>query len=210
MTRGWRRPGTAFLLLAALALLGGCQIVYLLFGQGTQPAQYQFGKGQRVLVLVDVSGGVSLPPAFATTLADRIGLDLLQNKAVSVPLVPQERLIKIQQTDPGYAGFTVVDIAAKTDADQVLQVAITQMAAIKTADGTVAEGRAVAYVKVCNRQGRVWPGDSMGQLVEASVSAGLLRDKSNEEILKQMAGQLTLLVGRMFHSYELENREIPQ
>jgi hypothetical protein len=205
MARGWRGAWAVAALVIAAGMLGGCGVLYLIFGQGDQPALYKFGKGQRVLVLVDVLDGVSVPPVFATSLADQIGLDLLRNKAVDVPLVPQERLIKLQKTDPeGYRKLGVADIAQDTDADQVLQLQILQMAVLKTADGNVAEGRAVARVKVCDRKGRVWPGDAAGQLVEGRVDAGLLQDKSADDILKEMATQLTQNTGKMFHSYSLD------
>jgi hypothetical protein len=208
MARGWRDARVLAALVIVAGMLGGCQLLYLVFGQGDQPALYKFGKGQRVLVLVDVADGVSVPPTFATTLADQIGLHLQRYKAVDAPLVPQERLIKLQQTDPNYRKLGVADIAQDTDADQVLQVSVMQMTVLKTADGTVAQGRAVAYIKVCDRHGRVWPGDDKGQLVEGRVDEGLLRDKGADEILKEMAGQLTLRAGRMFHSYTLDNHEM--
>ena len=209
MARGWRGVRGAAMVALAAGMLGGCQVLYLLLGQGDQPALYKFGKGQHVLVLVDVADGVSLPPAFATTLADQIGLHLQRYKAVDAPLVPQERLIALQQADPdAYRKLSVADIAEKTDADQVLQVAIMQMDVNTTADGTVANGRAVAYVKVCNRKGRVWPGDEKGQLVEAQVGMGLLRDKGADGIRQDMADQLTLTTGRMFHSYSLDTHEM--
>ncbi len=202
----WRGAWAVAVLVSVAWMLGGCGVLYLIFGQGDQPALYKFGKGQRVLVLVDVADGVSVPPVFPTSLADQIGLHLQRYKAVNVPLVPQERLIKLQQSDPqGYRKLGVADIAQDTDADQVLQVSILQMAILKTADGTVAEGRAVARVKVCDRKGRVWPGDATGQLVEGSVDMGLLQEKGPDEILKEMATQLTARTGRMFHSYSLDD-----
>jgi hypothetical protein len=206
MARSWRGVCAVAALVIVAWMLGGCGVLYLIFGQGDQPALYKFGKGQRVLVLVDVENGVSVPPVFPTSLADQIGLYLQRNKAVNVPLVPQERLIKLQQTDPeGYRKLGVADIARDTDADQVLQVSIAQMAVLKTADGTVAEGRAVARIKVCDRNGRVWPGDAGGQVIEGRVDSGFLQDKGADEILKEMATQLTTRTGRMFHSYSIDD-----
>jgi hypothetical protein len=208
MARGWRGVRAVAALVIVAGMLGGCQVLYLLLGQGDQPALYKFGNNQRVLVLVDIADGVSVPPAFATSLADQVGLHLLRYKAADA-LIPQERLIKLQQTNPeAYRKLGVADVAQDTDADQVLQVSIMQMAVIKTADGTVAEGRAAAYVKVCDRKGRVWPADSKGQLVEGRVDMGLLRDKGSDDIMKEMTAQLTLRTGRMFHSYAIEDHEM--
>ena len=52
------------LALATLALaVGGCELLYLAGGQGSQKALYRFPKGQRVLVLVDVvRDEVAAPP----------------------------------------------------------------------------------------------------------------------------------------------------
>jgi hypothetical protein len=209
MARGWRGARLLATLLVVAGMLGGCQILYFIFGQGDQPALYRFGKGKRVLVLVEAANGVTVPPAFTTSLADQIGLHLQRYKAVDVPLVPQERLIALQQANPEkYPTWGVPDIARRTDADLVLYVAITQMAINKTADGTVGEGRAMAYVKVCNQKEKLWPADDMGQLVEARQDAVLLRDKSDDDIRKDMAERLTLRTGRMFHAYSLDNQDM--
>ncbi len=212
MARGWRgRFGRAAPALVVLAVLGGCEILYFAAGKGNQPALFNFSKGQRVLVLVDVSNGVAAPPTFATTLADQIGNHLWAHKAVNVPLVPQDTLLKLQQTNPGYKNLGVADIAQETGADVVLYVNVRQLQTPISADGAVAGGHAEVLVKVIGREGnRIWPGERDGKSVTADLEMGMLSDRAIPEIIKIMSGLLTVRTGRMFHEYDMEDRSMNQ
>jgi len=189
--------------------LVGCD--FLQGGLVKQPAQYTLPKGKHVLVLVEAREGVAAPPAFATTLADQIGGALWQKKVVDAPPVPQEKLIGVQQADPeAYKRKGIADIAQETGADVVVRVYVTQLLAVMTEDGNVAEGNAEAYVKVVDRQGsRLWPGDVTGTKVTAHVDMGLTADRSTAEILKNLEGQLGDQTERMFHEYTPEKHNEP-
>src|SRR4051812_11802517 len=86
--------------LMALTLgLAGCEILYFLGGKGSQPALYTIAKEKRVLVLVDLHESVTAPPAFATTLGEKISTHLFRNNAAD-HLVSQDRIVNLQQADP--------------------------------------------------------------------------------------------------------------
>lgn len=211
MARGWMARHITGTLLAALALsLGGCELLYLMGGSSTHPASFKFPKGHRVLVLVELNQGVAAPPAFATTLADAVGSHLLQNKAVDAPLIRQDQLISLQQANPeAYANMHLGDVATTLNADNVLYIKITQLQTNVTADGTVADGAAEAFVKVLDKQGtRLWPGDVTGQRLLAQVTTGLLSDRDIPNILKSLNSQLADQTDALFHETAADARHI--
>ncbi len=199
----------AILSFAILLFAGGCQLLYFAGGKGTADPLYKFPKNQHVLVLVDVHESVNAPPAFATTLADRIGSHLFRYKATDF-LVSQDRIIDMQRNDPvRYKSLGVADMARETGADAVLRIYITQLVTPKSTDNMVGEGMAEVFVKVIDKQGnRIWPADSAGMKVSAAVRPALMSERDTDAILKELADLLTVRTGRMFHSYNLEDKTL--
>src|SRR5437868_5719795 len=116
--RNQRRNWAGWLfLIAAFLTVGGCDAMT---GRGKQPALYKFPKDVHVVLLVDVREGVTPPPAFASTLADRIGSDLFVNKAID-HLVPQDLLVNLQQKNPDkYKEMHTPELAREVGANVVL------------------------------------------------------------------------------------------
>jgi hypothetical protein len=187
------------LILAAwAATAGGCDL--LNGGKSKVPALYKLPQKQSVLVLVDVDEGVTPPPAFAATLADKIGTELYVNKAIDT-LVPQSRLFDVQARNPdGYKNLTMAEVAQQANADVLLSVRLTRMDTPMTTDGTVAEGYAEAFVKVVDRKGvRLWPGDVAGSRISIHVDMALVTDRDVIAIFKQLNEQLSSRISRMFY-----------
>lgn len=198
--------GQLLLAAAFMALATGCDA---LAGQGRQPALYKIAKNQRVLVLVDVYEGVTPPPAFATTLGDKIGLALFSNKAVD-HLVPQDQILSLQQKDAAaYKNIPTADIARETGAAIVVQVKLTQLQTQLTTDGTVVWGDATAYVKVFNKDGqKLWPGQATGAPIVAHVDPVLVAERDVPRVLKDLSEQLTMHIGRIFYEWQPEKGEM--
>lgn len=207
--RKMSRAGVIFAGGLLVLAVGGCQVLYFLGGKGDQAALYKFGKDQKVLVLVDVREGVTPPPTFATSLADQIGAHLVRYKATD-NLVSEARVVDLEEQNPDkFKGMGIADIARKTGADVVLDVYLTQLDVPLSSDKTVAEGMAEAYVKVVDKSGnRLYPGEETGTHITAHVDAGFLSDRDVSTIQKQMMDQLTTLTGRMFHSYDMEDKDM--
>src|SRR5687768_13943965 len=117
-----------YILMSLMALtlgLAGCEILYFMGGKGSEPALYTIPKDKRVLVLVDIHEGVTVPPAFAAGLGEKISTHLFRNNGAD-HLVSQDRVIALQKDDPeAFKKMGVADIARGTDADIVLVVYVT-------------------------------------------------------------------------------------
>lgn len=200
----------AVLLCSCALALGGCELAALAMGSGSKPALYKFEKNKRILVLVDVKDTVTPPPTFATTLADKIGAHLIRYKAAD-NLVSQSALVDLQQRDPAaFKKMSMADIARALGADVVLDVYLTQLDIPITTDGNASlDSDGEAYVKVVSRDGnRLFPGEENGSHVTAHVNGGLLSDQAVPDIQKQLLDQFALVVGRMFHSYSLDDKDM--
>jgi len=194
-------------LMALTLCLGGCEILYFLGGKGSQAALYTIPKDKRVLVLVDVHESVTAPPAFAANLGEKISTHLYRNNAAD-RLVSQDRVVSLQQSDPAaYKKMGVADIAKATDADIVMVVYVTQLSIPVTTDGTVASGDAQIQVKIIDRNGeRLWPGDVVGNKIDAHVDSAFTSERDVEGIVKELTDILSVRTGRMFHPYNLEDK----
>jgi hypothetical protein len=189
---------------------GGCALLYLAGGKGKQKAIYQFSKTQKVLVLVETREGVTAPPYLTSTLADAIGRHLWKYHAVELPLVNQNALIVLQTAHPEeYKKMGVADIAQATGADAVLLVYVTQFMTPTTTDGSVGEGYAEVYVKVIDKKGtRLFPGDAAGLQMTAHDDEELVSDRDIPKTVQDLIDQLSTLVGRTFHDYDMEDKEM--
>jgi hypothetical protein len=209
MTRPSRRDAVrlaALLLLAAAALpLGGCEVIGFFAGHGSQKALYTLPKAKRVLVLVDVRPETAPPPTFGTMLGDRVASHLFRYKATDL-LVGQDKLLDLQRDPARFAKMGVADIAAATGADVVVVVYVVDLVVAQSTDQGVTHGGARAMVKVVDSAGtRMWPGGLMGEKVEAQVSPALSSEKDKTAVYNELAEQLTVRIGRMFHQYSLED-----
>jgi hypothetical protein len=204
--RSFCRPTAAFLLLAAALALGGCEVFGFFAGHGSQKALYTLPKGKRVLVLVDVRPETAPPPTFGTMLGDRIASHLYRYKAADA-LVGQDKLLDLQRDPARYAKMGVEDIAKATGADVVVVVWVPDLLVTQSTDQGITHGGARATVKVVDSSGtRLWPGDLAGEKVEAQISPALTSEKDKTAVYNELAEQLTVRVGRMFHAYDLEDK----
>lgn len=196
-----------WLWLALAAAMPGCDAM---MGRPKQAARYQLPKGKRVLVLVDVDPGVSLPPAYATNMADRIGSLLFTNKAVD-QLVPQGQLLALQQKDPAkFSGMGTADIAREIGADIVVVVRLRYLQTPKSVDGAVVWGDAQTYVRVVDRNGALlWPGQLPGMEVIAHVNEVEVEVRDVPQVLKDLADQLSTRIGRIFYEWQTGFGEAP-
>jgi hypothetical protein len=208
---GWRldrvQVGLAVMALGlGTVALGGCEVFGFFAGHGKQDALYTIPKGKRVLVLVDVRPEVAAPPTWGTSLGDRIASHLYRFKAAD-QLVGQDKLLDLQRDPARFSKMGVADIAAATDADVVVSVYVVDLVVSQSTDEGVTHGGARALVKVIDRAGtRMWPGDLAGHKIEAQVSPALTTEKDKTAVYQELAEQLTVRVGRMFHPYDLEDK----
>jgi hypothetical protein len=156
---------------------------------------------------VDIRPELSAPPAFATTLAERISSHLFRNKATD-HIVPQQRLLELQQQDPAkFAKMGVADVANAVDADLVVVVYVIFLQVQSTTEGAVTQGNTQVLVKVVNSKGeRLWPGDPAGTRIDAFIEPALSSDQDKTAVYDKLSEQLITRVGRLFHKYSLDDK----
>jgi hypothetical protein len=197
------------LLLPALA---GCEAFYMLNGKGTQDALYAFPVKSRVLVMVDTrpNSGVpaDAPPALAEALTQFIFQH--QKKGKECEFVSPARLAGLRSDPDKFHLMSISDIAAATNADYVLYVDLAQFTLENTPDGSVTQGVAQTLTKVISRHGaRVYPTDgSAGIPIASSLTPGLADPVGQSYAKDQLLDQLTVRIGRMFISYDMEDNSI--
>ena len=199
---------TAALLLLAFTL-SGCQMLYMFAGKGSQEALYVIPKGARVLIFVDVRPTAHMPAEGPLVLGEKIADHLFRHKAAD-NFVAQQRLSEVRRLDD-FRKMGIADIARATDADVVLHVDVIQYTANTISDSSISEGSAAALVKVVDRQGnRLWPpeGTAMGAPVQARLDPLLTEQRDLNAVHKELAELLTIRIGRMFHAYDLEDKEM--
>jgi hypothetical protein len=203
----------SFLRSAALTLLllalTGCQALYFIAGQGSKDPLYKLPKDKRVLVFVDPRAVSHMPADLPQSLGERLADHLYKYKAAD-RFVSQQRLAEVRR-QPNFDDMGLADIAQATDADVILHVDVVQYVTSSTSDNAIAQGNATAIVKVVDRSGnRLWPpGSSMvGVPVEARADPVLTETRDFNAMNKEILDLLEIRIGRMFHSYDLEDKKM--
>jgi hypothetical protein len=199
----------AVLLLALLPVaFASCSLLYFLHGKGDEPALYTLPKDQRVLVFVDAPPSISLPPGYAASLGDKIGKHLFKYKAAT-KIVTQDRLTELRN-DPTFGDRGIADVAHATDADVIVYVNVITFNVGMISGGTVSRGDAQALVKVVDKNGHhLWPLNSeSGMPVDAHVDENLEDKRDEAATLSEISDLLALHVGRIFHSYSLDDPDM--
>ncbi len=151
---------------------------------------------------------VELPPGYAATLGDSISKHLFQYKA-DTHLVAQDHL-SVLRTDPGFSKLGVADVAKATNADVILYVNLVTFNDAVTSGGNVSQGDAHALVKVIDHTGhRLWPiNEPNGHPADAHVEETLADSRDQLATEQELTKQLTTHVGRLFHKYSLDDKEM--
>lgn len=192
-------------------LLTGCDML----GKGTQEALYTLPEKSRVLVLVEPRSTSGMPPDVSAKLGDLIIAHLYKYN-VADQFVSQARITELRK-DPNFNGtdpqhrMGLADMAALTNADVVLYIDILRFDIEDLSGGQVVQGNAVAMVKVVSKNGkRLWPSETypLGQQVNATVPPTLNEQGGNGAVQAKLMHDLAINVGRQFHAYDKEDKEL--
>jgi len=206
--RNGRLIGVMALAMLSLAL-GGCEILYMLGGKGKQESQYKLSAKSRVLVWVDPRVTSGAPVDVPAALGEKVNGHLYQWK-VSDHLVSQARLAALRK-DPRFTEMGVADAARKLDADVVVFIDLLQFRVETVSAGQLTQGHAQALVKVVDRDGnRLWPADTevLGVPVEADAKLSFADQATPAVVKDKMMADLTIRIGRLFHEYDLGDKEM--
>ncbi|HTV47554.1 MAG TPA: hypothetical protein VMG59_03830 [Phycisphaerae bacterium] len=193
----------AIFLTAGFFILGGCELAYLVAGNGQDKALYNIPQSDRVLVLVDSSAASPMTMEAAADLIDAVNSQLYQNK-VADQLVPSFRITALEKTNPvTYRQMGIADIAKAVNADLVVYIFIDRFDVLLDSDQQVSHGDATGLVKVVNSNGdRLWPNDATdGYSVTAQVKENLATNQSAEDVQNQLITQLANNVSQLFYNH---------
>lgn len=209
------RPYWRLGVLALVLLLNGCAALYMLTGKGQQEALYKLPEKSRILVCVDARQVSGMPGDAPARLGQLISEHLYKYQAGET-FVAQSRLSEVRK-NPQFSPANpaermgIADIAAATDADVVVFVDVLQFNIQNISGGEVNQGNAMAMVKVIDKRGkRLWPADTepLGYQVTAVAAPSLAADGGPTFVQAKLLKDLALKAGRLFHSYDTEDREV--
>ncbi|MGC8624326.1 MAG: hypothetical protein ACP5VQ_03555 [Phycisphaerae bacterium] len=195
----------AALMLATSFSLGGCELAYLLAGNGSHAALYKLPKKDRLLVLVDTSANSQLTIHAMATLMTLVNQILYQHKCAN-NFVPAYRIVALQRQNPvQYHSMGIADIAQAVNANVVVYVFVKQFDVTLESAGQLTKGNADALVKVVDKNGnRLWPKDgSPGLSVTARIPTATTVSQSPEAVQNAMVTILARRISRMFYRYSI-------
>ena len=192
----------AVLALACLSC-GGCQLEYLLAGNGVDQSVYHIKKKDRVLVLVDSSPSSPLSIHAMSQLITATNQDLYL-AGVTKNLVPAYRLIALMKSHPvSYREMGIADIAKALNANLVIYMYVERFRNRLLSAKQITEGDAQAYLKLVSESGtRLWPKTAApGQLITAKVSPNLAMTQTHTAVEDSLLAQLANTTAGFFHSH---------
>ncbi len=193
----------AALFVTACLTMGGCELAYLLAGNGSNAAQYKLSKKMRILVLVDTSADSQLSVHSMATLMTSVNQILYAHKCAN-NFVPAYRIVALQRQNPvQYHSMGIADIAHAVNAGVVVYIFVKRFDVTLESAGQLTKGSADALVKVVDANGnRLWPmTGSPGQSVTARVATGTAVSQSPHEVQSAMLAILARRISRLFYRY---------
>jgi hypothetical protein len=192
---------------ALLCIIAGCQamgaLIYKTTGDPDVPAQYELPQ-KPALVLVENFKHASVAADDSELLGRLIHGRLDQKKLV--PLVGHERLLELKAADPkAFRAMTVVEIARKLDAEQVIYVHLQAGAVSSMGGGTIKQGKASVLVRVIDVQTgeNAWPtGIEDGRQIGTETNPATTGSRAESEIRLSMYDNVAMQIVRLFHKWK--------
>jgi hypothetical protein len=212
MTRSSIRQSSRLLPVVGLLSLAGCQalgvLLYKAAGEPDVPAQYELPQ-KTALVLVENFRHASISADDADLLSRLINAKLAQKNLV--PLVGPEKLIELKSAQPAeYRKMTVVEIAQKFDAEQVIYVHLQSGGVTSMGGGSVKQGKASVLVRVIDVSTgeNAWPtGIEDGRLLSTETNPATVGTKPESEIRLHMYDDLAFQVVRLFYKWKPDSSD---
>lgn len=197
-----------------LLLLGGCQmlgvLMYKTAGEPDVPAQYTLPP-KKTLVLVE-NYQYARAAADDTELLGRLIHARLAQKNL-VPLVGHEKLLELKASQPQhFSQMTIVDIAHKLEAEQVIYVHFQGGGVVSMGGGSIRQGQASVLVRVVDVQTgeTVWPtGIEDGRVVSTETNPATTGSKPESDIRLHLYDDLAMKIVRLFHSWKPDSSDTP-
>ena len=153
------------------------------------------------------------PPDFTSALGTKIENHLFKYNAAA-NLVAEDRLTALEARNPEeFAKMGVADVARAVDADVVIYVDVVTMNVAATTDANSLSGAtSQCFIKVIDANGnRMWPSsETSGELITGSIEPALSENRSEAQLMDELQDQLTIRIGRLFHPYSRDDKEMTQ
>ena len=190
-------------------LSGGCAMtgaaLYKVAGPPDVPAKFEPAKVP-TLLLVENYRHQSTVNAQAETLARQLADSLQANKVG--PLIPLDDIQALRDAHPKeFPTMTVVELAKKLEAKQVIYVQLHSADVSPLAGGTGYTGQATATVKVIDgiTGQTVWPVEQEeGYGVSAQTKIGSKNYPTAADVRNVLYAQLTEQISHLFHKWKPE------
>lgn len=212
MNRSFRRNAAAAATVALLLVLAGCQalgvLLYKTAGDPDIPAQYELPQ-KKTLVFAENFRHSSIAADDAELLGRLINGRLAQQNLV--PLVGHEKLLELKATNQAaYRKMTIVEIAQKLEAEQVIYVHLQSGGVASMGGGSIKQGKASVLVRVIDvKTGEnAWPtGIEDGRMLGTETNPATTGSKPENEIRLKMYDDLSMQVVRLFHKWKPDSSD---
>lgn len=154
------------LMIAAVALLGGCQAMPWLMTAFAPPekveALYEPAKTSKLLVWVEDHPGQALAAGSVRYhLTKELNDQLLANEVVD-EVIGHNEIIRVQMDDPTFDSYTAAEVAEIVGADLVLRVEVTEFSLKDTELNPLWNGRLATRIQILDASGEIlWPEDRL-------------------------------------------------
>lgn len=208
------KPRWALLLVVPLTLVGCKQVgsLLVLFSPPQiQKPEFELTTG-RLAIVTDYARPAQTNPVFDLNLYNRIFAQFRENE-VPCQIVPYGDVVRLRQSNPEFAKWSVQEIGRRLNAEQVLYLRIEQFQLLRSPRDPIITPRVALRVKVVgvhepSVHARLWPerdADPDGRTVTHTRPPKEAGDfeLSDAETAK-LARETAHFVARFFHKYDLE------
>ena len=203
LCRGAVGRAASLFFLSWIAAVPGCQLAYLVGGNGTAPAAFVIPKKDRVLVLVDEAADSPMSIHAVAGLIGAVNTQLYAHR-VAGQLVPPYRVIGLQRSNPVlYRKMGIADIAHALHADIVVYIFVRKFDVQFVSDRQVTRGFAQVLVKVVGAAGkRLWPLNATpGRAIAVRVAANFAMTQSPAVVEENLIAQIAARVAEIFYAH---------
>ncbi len=203
LCRGAVSRAALLFFLSWLAAVPGCQLAYLVGGNGTAPAAFVIPEKDRVLVLVDEAADSPMSLHAIAGLIGTVNTQLYAHR-VARRLVPPYRVIGLQRANPVlYRKMGIADIARALHADIVVYIFVRKFDVQWVSDRQVTRGFAQVLVKVVGGAGkRLWPLNATpGRAIAVRVAANFAMTQSPAAVEKNLIARIAARVAEIFYAH---------
>ena len=180
-----------------------------LYPKPTVKAEFTLTKGP-LLILVEDDYNVTRSRAVRDAIAKALARELAARK-VNHRALPLERLDRLRQQDPGYAGIPADKLGRRLEAEQVLWIKIIEYSiGDLEAEDPAEAARVVLTLRVINCHAqhrdevRLWPGGREPYRLEVTKALAAVQGLSPDKVELLLVVELVDQIAKLFYDHKIE------